>query len=368
MELSISRWKWAAVATLLVIWPGLAMGAGAIPNQVLPQSVLHQKLLSFFTNDLLVPRKDLEAGPFNSSQNPNYYECQITVNNNGKTTDTVVSMAKNGRYVALTPMYYLGSNTDADIASSIRERFKLGAEWQLQVGPLHPSVVPGFLETKVSAKRNGVEERPVSFYVTQNKRYAVLGQLYILRTPAEIERMINMHDQPSSGPADAPVTIVEYADLECPTCGRLQPFLENVLLPRYAGKVRLIYKEFPLPQHDWSHEAAIANECAFEIDPPVFARYRTSIFAHQDQINVTNVRDMLLSLGEQCGINRLQLAGCLDSKASLPRVEADYREGERLQVIYTPTLFINGVRVAGWHPPDDYYRIIDADLLHAGRR
>lgn len=365
MKLNHSGWKRAAAIAVLALCPGLAMGAGTATRAVLPQSLLHQKLLSFFTNDLLVPPKDLQAGPFQSSQNPNYYECTITVDNNGKVTNTPVSIAKDGRYVGLTPMYYLGSNTRADIANSVRERYKLGSEWQLSVGPLRPSVVPGFLETTISAERNGQRENPATFYVTADKRYAVLGQLYILRTPAEIERLINLRNQPCSGPADAPVTIVEYADLECPTCGRLQPFLENVLLPRYAGKVRLVYKEFPLPSHDWSHEAAIANECAYEIDPPSFARYRTAIFAHQDQINVTNVRDMLLSLGEQAGINRLKLAGCLDAKASLPRVEAGYREGMKLQVLYTPTLFINGVRVAGWHPPEDYYRIIDAELHQA---
>lgn len=365
MKLNRSRGNWLLAAAMLALWPGLAIGAGTISPTALPQNLLHQKLLSFFTNDLLVPPNDLQAGPFQSSQNPSYYECNVTVSNNGKVTNTPVSIAKNGRYLGLTPMYYLGSDTRADIASSVRERYKLGSEWQLSVGPLRPSVVPGFLETTVSAERNGQRENPATFYVTADKRFAVLGQLYVLRTPAEIQRMINLHNQPCSGPADAPVTIVEYADLECPTCGRLQPFLENVLLPRYAGKVRVVYKEFPLPQHDWSHEAAIANECAYEIDPPSFARYRTSIFAHQDTINVTNVRDMLLSLGEQAGINRLKLAGCLDAKTSLPRVEADYREGMRLQIIYTPTLFINGVRVAGWHPPEDYYHIIDADLRRA---
>ncbi|MDE3179989.1 MAG: thioredoxin domain-containing protein, partial [Acidobacteriota bacterium] len=275
------------------------------------------------------------------------------------------SIAKNGRYVGLTPMYFLGPNTDSEIIRSTRERFKLGTEWQLTAGPLHPSLVPGFLETTIAIERNGQKENPATFYVTNDKRFVVLGQLFYLRTPAEVQRLINKHNQPYSGGVNAPVTIVEYADLECPTCGRLQPFLENELLPRYGNQVRIIYKEFPLPQHDWSHEAAIANQCAYEIDPPSYARYRTSIFARQDEINITNVRDMLLNLGEQVGINRLKLAACLDSKASLPRVEADYREGNELQVMYTPTLFINGVRVAGYQPPEHYYQIIDEDLKRA---
>ncbi|MGH9395350.1 MAG: DsbA family protein [Terriglobia bacterium] len=365
MSLKHTGWKWLVAAAAAMILPGLMLSAKTASRASLSESILHQKLLNFFTTDLLVPPKDLQAGPFESSQNPAYYECVVTINNNGKVTNTPVSICKNGRYVGLTPMYYLGPDTNAEIARSVRERFKLGTEWQLTVGPLHASVVPGFLETTITAERNGQKQNPATFYVTADKRFAVLGQLFILRTPAEVERLINVQNQPTSGPANAPVTIVEYADLECPTCGRLQPFLENELLPRYGNKVRIIYKEFPLPQHDWSREAAIANQCAYEIDPPSYAHYRTSIFAHQNEINVTNVRDMLLQLGEQVGIDRLKLAGCLDSKASLPRVEAGYREGNKLQVMYTPTLFINGVRVAGYQPPDHYYRIIDEDLGRA---
>ncbi|MGH9451074.1 MAG: DsbA family protein [Terriglobia bacterium] len=363
MNLRHRRWMWLTAAAVALVMPGLMVSAK--PGASLSQSALHQKLLNFFTADLLVPPNALQAGPLESSQNPAYYECDVTVNNNGKVTHTTVCISKSGRYVGLTPMYFLGPQTSEGIASSIRERFKLGTEWKLSVGPLRGSMVPGFLETSVTAERNGQKQNPATFYVTEDKKFAVLGALYILRTPAEIEQLIDTRNQPRSGPDNAPVTIVEYADLECPTCGKMQPFLEGQLLPRYGSKVRLIYKEFPLPEHDWSREAAIANECAYEISPSSYAPYRTSIFAHQSDINVTNVRDMLLQLGEQAGINRLRLAACLDSKASLPRVEADYREGIRLQVIYTPTFFINGQRVAGYHDPEDFYRIIDEDLRGA---
>ncbi|MDE3180194.1 MAG: hypothetical protein KGM47_11125, partial [Acidobacteriota bacterium] len=199
------RWVLLLVAALALTLalPGLKLRSKTISREALPQSALHQKLLDFFTRDLLVPANELQAGPFQSSQNPAYYECVVTVRNNGKVTNTPVSIAKNGRYVGLTPMYFLGPDTDAEIIRSIRERFKLGTEWKLTAGPLRPSLVPGFLETTITAERNGQKENPV-FYVTNDKRFVVLGQLFYLRTPAEVERLIDKHNQPYSGAVGAP--------------------------------------------------------------------------------------------------------------------------------------------------------------------
>ncbi|MGH9403623.1 MAG: DsbA family protein [Terriglobia bacterium] len=354
---------WGAVVATTLFLPSLTVGARQAPRAAaLSEAVLRQKIVNYLHNyGYYTPEVQLDPGPFESSQNPAYYECLVTARANGKVASETDSISKNGRYLARSAMYYLGPDTKAEVLRNIRVRFKLGTEWQLSAGPLATSPVPGFLETSVTAERNG-KKQSQNFYITDDKHFAILGQLFVLRTPKEVESLINTRNQPHSGPLDAPVTIVEYADLECPMCGHLQPFLENELLPRYGNKVRLIYKDFPLPEHDWSREAAIANQCAYDIDPSAFAAYRTSIFAHQTQINVTNVRDMLLQLGEQAGINQLRLAACLDAKTTLPRIEADYNEAIKLQVNFTPTCFIDGHPVVGAAPPEDYYRIIDEEL------
>lgn len=364
--LNSKLWKHFAILTGVLIVSGLVSGARteARPGSgTLSEAALREKLVNVLRIKYVIPANvQIGTGPFESSQDPAYYECLITVTSNGQTKSQAVSIAKNGRYLAMTPMFFLGPDTRAEIARNIRTFFKMSSDWQLSVGPLRSADVPGFDITPVTAERNG-KKQSQNFYVTQDKRFAALGQVYILRTPPENMRMINTRNQPCSGPADAPVTIVEYADLECPTCARLQPFLENTLLPRYGSKVRLVYKDFPLPMHDWSRKAAVATMCAYEIDPSAYVRYRSSIFAHQQGINVANVRDQLLSLGEAAGINRLKLAACVDSSASLPRVLADLREGEQLQVTSTPTCFINGREIVGL-VPEDFYHIIDVDLHH----
>lgn len=83
--------------------------------------------------------------------------------------------------------------------------------------------------------------------------------------------------------------------------------------------------------------AAIGSQCAYQINRTAFATYRCLIFGHQSAINTVDVRDSLLRYGEEAGIDGLKLAACIDSNASLPRVEENVREAQKLGVSSTPT-------------------------------
>ena len=149
-------------------------------------------------------------------------------------------------------------------------------------------------------------------------------------------------------------------------CARLHAFLEKELLPKYGDKVRVIFKEFPLVQiHDWSLTAAIANECVYEIKPEAFAPYCSLIFENQAATNAANVRDTLFGYSDQVGVDRVKLAGCLDSKASLPRVGEGASEGKRLKIQSTPTSFINGRMLLGFPSAEAYYKAVDEALKEA---
>jgi protein-disulfide isomerase len=211
----------------------------------------------------------------------------------------------------------------------------------------------------------------VDFYVTKDNRCLVVGTIFNLTVEPrrEVLRTIVTADQPSQGPASAPVTIVEFSDLECPMCARVHEFLEKELLPKYGGKVRVVYKEFPLPTiHDWSLLGSIANQCAYQINPATFAPYRSLIFKNRINLNATNARDLLLDYGEQVGLDRLRLGACIDSKASLPRIEENVREGNVLGVTATPTSFVNGKRLVGMESADVFYKAVDEALRRTAVR
>ncbi len=257
--------------------------------------------------------------------------------------------------------------TEQKIIHYVRERFGIPDGTKLTVSPFHESLYHDFYQTTIYVN-NGKRKSQQQAFVTKDGHYMVIGNIYALNSDPrkDVERSISLKNQASVGPATAPVTIVEYADLECPECAHMQKFLEQEVIPKYGKQVRIVFKEYPLVAiHDWALTAAIANECAYVQKPSAFFRYRSMIFGNQSMINGANVRTLLLDFGQRSGLNRLSLATCLDSKKTLPRVEADMREGQRLGIASTPTLFINGRPLVGMPTPAHFYEVLNAALAAA---
>ncbi|HUZ46406.1 MAG TPA: thioredoxin domain-containing protein [Terriglobia bacterium] len=259
------------------------------------------------------------------------------------------------------------SATEQKIIHYVRERFGIPDAAKLVVAPFQDSEYHDFFQTTIYVD-NGKRKSAQRAFITKDGHYMVIGNIYALNTDPrkEVEHSISLRGQPSVGPANAPVTIVEYADLECPMCARMQQFLEQEVVPKYGNRVRIVFKEFPLVAiHDWALTAAIANQCSYELNPSLYFRYRSMIFKNQSTINGANVRTLLLDFGQRSGLNRLRLATCIDSKQSLPRVEADMREGQQLGISSTPTLFVNGQPVVGMPSPAQFYKLLDQTLSNA---
>ncbi len=257
--------------------------------------------------------------------------------------------------------------TREKIVRFIRERFGIPETVKLTVSPFRSSSIPSLYEATVIVD-DGKQKKNQAILVSKDGRFLIVGDVFNLGADPKqtAVRTISTRNQPSEGPATAPVTIVEYADLQCPTCAQLHEFLEKQLLPKYPGKVRVVFKEFPLVNiHDWAMTAAIAGQCAYQIDPSAFLNYRSLIFRQQTLINASNSRDMLLSLAAQAGIDSLKVASCLDAKATLPRVERDIHEGQQLGIASTPTSFVNGKIIVGNPSPETFYTAVEEALRSA---
>jgi len=254
------------------------------------------------------------------------------------------------------------------MAQRVQEAFKIPAGRKISVGGFKRSPSPEFQQGTLTVTDASSPKQEVTVLLARDGKHLIVSEMYNLAVDLRQQalRTISLNDEPSQGPSNAPVTIVEYADLECPMCARVHEFLETQLVPRYGNKVRVVFKEFPLPMHDWSKTAAIACQCAYEIDPSSYVPLRSLIFRNQQLISVANLRDTLLSYGEQVGVNRVRLAGCIDAQSSLPRVQRDVDEGKRLSVDRTPTLFINGRMIIGLPSEDAYYQTVDA-ILRGGK-
>ncbi|HUI42997.1 MAG TPA: DsbA family protein [Terriglobia bacterium] len=319
----------------------------------------------------LVSTTKVTIASFEPSADPGFLQTMVTVNDGKQSKDVPVSVSKDGRYLLVGPWVPLDGDVDAAIVQQVREHFKIPAKVNLATGALGPSPYHDFLVTTLTAT-DGSQTQTQKFIVTGDKKFLGLGDLYPFNVDPRRQALgiMSLKDQPTQGPASAPVTIVEYADLECPSCAHMHQYLEDEFLPKYGNKVRMVFKEFPLPFHAWSKNAAVANECAFQMDPAKFVPYRTLIFKHQTDIDAsqassTDVRDLLLGYGQQAGLDRGRLSACFDAQASLARVEAGRKEGEQLSVTQTPTFYVNG-RIYPGPTPEILTQAVE-DALNAAK-
>jgi protein-disulfide isomerase len=250
------------------------------------------------------------------------------------------------------------------IISYVRERFGIPAAVKITMTDLRESAYPDYLETTVTLD-DGKDKRSQPIFISKNMRYLVEGSIFNLGgdSPQDFVRLISLQGQATQGPANAPVTLVEYSDLECPVCAHLHEQLETDVIPKYGSKLRVVFKEFPLVTiHDWALTGAIAAQCIYQMDSSKYVEFRTAVYKNQDRITGERARDMLLHFAAEAGIDSLKLAACIDSQGSLSRVEANTHEGEALGVGQTPTSFINGRTLIGAPPSAEIYKLIDEAL------
>lgn len=298
---------------------------------------------------------------------PGFYETEVTTDDGKKTKTVNVFITRDARCMVLGHLFQPAGSTEADITRGLRQAASIAPAVQLTMGSFEPSVYPGLQVAKFTV-RLGAKSQSAEVYVTDDFKTGIVGLVLPYR-PDFVEELIKTKGSPSVGPANARVTVVEYADLQCPGCAMFQKFLHDQFLPEYGDRVRVVFKEFPLqiPAHDWSAKAAVANECAYQIQPSAFANYRNLIFTNQTKIDAKNVRARLLSLGREAGVNPTKLAACIDSKASQPRIDADRREGQKLGVTETPTLFVNGRVIVGARSAD-FQKMVDEALAASSQR
>jgi protein-disulfide isomerase len=146
-------------------------------------------------------------------------------------------------------------------------------------------------------------------------------------------------DQPAQGSADAPVTIIEFTDYQCPSCAGLRPVMDR-LLAEYQGKARLVARDFPLQKHPYAFKAAEAAEAAREQGK--YWEYTTILFQNQGALGP----DQLKEYARQSRLDLEKFDATLASGKFAEKVRRDYQDGVRIGIQATPTVFVNGRRVS----------------------
>ncbi len=175
---------------------------------------------------------------------------------------------------------------------------------------------------------------------------------------ADMEKLVD--DDAVLGDDDAPITIVEFSDFECPFCGRFHTSTWPELKSKYVdtGKVKFVYRDFPLSFHPQAQKAAEAAECAGEQDK--YWEMHELLFSQGVQGGVTSFKQF----ASQIGLNTGKFNDCLDSGKMVSEIRKDMADGAAVGVQGTPAFYVNGVEVSGAQPFQVFQQIIDGQLAN----
>ena len=208
----------------------------------------------------------------------------------------------------------------------------------------------------------GMEERVKGFMLEQKQEAAqeeYLRRLWqkhgveILLQPPKFE--VTGPQDLSRGKADAPITVIEFSDFECPYCRRAQATLKAVK-NAYGDKVRFVFRHYPLPFHKLAPKASEGSQCA--ADQGKFWPFHDALFTDGAELTPAALK----KLAGKLTLDQAKFDTCLDSGRHAERVAQDSAEGKRLGISGTPTFFINGVRLVGAVSLSKFKQVIDSEL------
>ena len=161
---------------------------------------------------------------------------------------------------------------------------------------------------------------------------------------------------PSLGPADAPITLVEFADFQCPYCRQWEQETYKPLLAAYPGKIRFVYRDFPLTSiHPNAMPAAEAAQCANEQGK--FWPFHDKLFSSE---NLSD--EVYKQYAQDLGLDMTKFNDCLTSHKYAQTIQADSDFASNLGINSTPTFFVNGLAIIGAQPLGSFTSVIDKEL------
>ena len=189
----------------------------------------------------------------------------------------------------------------------------------------------------------------------QTKKNAV--EVYLVK-PTRPVFDVKVGDAPFMGGADAKVTIVEFSDFQCPFCQKGEKIIKG-LKKKYGNKIKIAFKQFPLPFHSHAKGAAEAALCAKDLGGnEKFWLLHDAMFGDQSKLDKSSLLDAAVKLG----LKKNEFETCLNSGKFTAKVEAEMEEGKVIGVKSTPTFFVNGKIINGAHPLETFSKIIDEEL------
>src|SRR5690349_22588305 len=218
--------------------------------------------------------------------------------------------------------------SESTVNSFLQDYFgnQQGVTWKI-LG-IKPAKAPALAD--VAVMMSGPQgQQVIEFYVTPDEKHALVGELIpfgahpFAETRQQLKQKAN---GPSKGPANSPVTIVEFSDLQCPHCKNAEPVVEKLLADEPS--VHFIWQNFPLPSHNWAFKAASYADCIGRQNKDAFWKFTKGVFDAQEQITEQNVDEKLTATATASGVDGAQTAACAAKPDTAERVESSIALGK----------------------------------------
>ncbi len=238
--------------------------------------------------------------------------------------------------------------SEATINDFLKQTFGWDQQVTWKIAQIKPAEDPNlFSITVILNTPQG--QQAAHFFVTPNQKYAVVGDLIPFGSDpfAKARQELKAISGPSHGPQDAPVTIVEFGDLECPACKAAQPNITKLM--EEEPKARLVFQNFPLEQvHKWALLGAKYVDCIGRENNDAAWKFIPTVYEHQGEITDQTADQALKGYAKDAGANPDTVAGCIAKPETEKRVRESMALGERLGVTSTPTFYINGRKISNF--------------------
>lgn len=262
-----------------------------------------------------------------------------------------------------------GLPSEATVNDFMRQMFGYDQSLTWRVVSIRPSALNGLAEVTVYMSSPQGQQTSV-FYVGPEGTHAIVGTMIPFGPhpfrPAE-RKLKAEADGPSRGPANAPVTLVEFGDLQCPHCKEAEPAVDQLI--SQDGNVREVFENFPLPMHDWAMKAAEYADCVGRASNDAFWKFMSGVYSAQADITTANADEKLTAIADQSGVKGSDIATCAAQPEAATRVQRSIELGKSLGVDSTPTGFINGRKITlGGLPETLLKQLADFAAQEAGQK
>jgi protein-disulfide isomerase len=241
-----------------------------------------------------------------------------------------------------------GLPTEATVDAFMKQQFGYQADLSWKISSIRPSLIQGLAEvTVVLATQQG--QQLTRFYVSPDGEHALVGEVIPFGArpfdPAKklLEKGIT---GPERGPKDAPVTIVEFGDLQCPACKTAQPTIEALVAAE--PNARFVFQNFPLEMHNWAAKGAAYADCVGHASNEAFWKFVSKTYETQADVTAENADEKLTALADGAGVKGADIAACAAKPETKAHIDASLALGKSVDVTGTPTLYINGRKIGSF--------------------